>query len=77
MNFYTEIQKILEDFNVYPKARVVQGRQAPVPSTNVNSVGPQPTGFKGSGPIGIGPSAMSTVLLKVPKKKRKKFKKKK
>jgi hypothetical protein len=77
MNFYTEIQKILEGFNVYPKARAVQGRQAPVPSTNVNSVGPQPMGFKGSGPIGIGPSAMSTVLLELPKKKKKKFKKKK
>ena len=77
MKFDTEIHKILEGFNVYPKAKAIEGRQAPVPSTNVNSVGPQPTGFKGSGPIGIGPSAMSTILLKVPKKKRKKIKKKK
>jgi hypothetical protein len=77
MKFDTEIQKILEDFNIYPRARAVQGRQAPVPSTNVDSAGPQPMGFKGSGPSGIGPSAMSTILLELPKKKKKKFKKKK
>jgi len=75
MKFDIEIQKILEGFNVYPRSRAIQGRQAPIPSTNVNSVGPQPMGFKGSGPIGIGPSAMSTVLLELPKKKKRKIKK--
>jgi hypothetical protein len=76
MKFYKEIRKILEGHNVYPRARAIQGRQAPVPSTNVNSTGPLPTGFKGSGPTGIAPSTTSTVLVKWPKKK-KKIKKKK
>jgi hypothetical protein len=72
INFNKELNKILEGFNVYPKSRSVNGLQPPVPSTNVNSVGPIPTGFKGSGPAGIAPSNMSTVLVKFPKKKKKK-----
>jgi hypothetical protein len=77
MNFYKEIQKILEDFNIYPRSKAIQGRQAPVPSMNVNSTGPIPVGFKGAGPTGIAPSATSTVFLQVPKKKKKKKIKKK
>jgi hypothetical protein len=73
--FESEIQRILEDFNIYPKARAIQGRQAPVPAQNVNSTGPLPTGFKGSGPAGIAPGGMATILIKTPKKKRKKKKK--
>ena len=77
MKFDSEINKLLEDFNVYPRAKAIQGRQAPVPSTNINSVGPQPMGFMGSGPTGIAPSNISTVLLKLPQKKKKRIKKKK
>lgn len=77
MEFNKHISKLLEDFNVYPRAKAIQGRQAPVPSMNVNSTGPVPVGFKGAGPTGIAPSATSTVFLQVPKKKKKKKIKKK
>lgn len=77
MEFDKYISKLLEDFNVYPRARAIQGRQAPVPSMNVNSAGPVPVGFLGAGPTGIAPSTTSTVFLQVPKKKRKKKIKKK
>jgi hypothetical protein len=71
LNFDSEVKRLLEDFNIYPKARAIQGRQAPVPAQNVNTTGPLPTGFKGSGPAGIAPGGTSTVLLKIPKKKKK------
>lgn len=76
MEFDKQISKLLEDFNVYPRARAIQGRQAPVPSMNVNSAGPVPINFKGAGPTGIAPSTTSLILLKSPKKK-KRIKKKK
>ena len=76
LNFDSEVKRLLEDFNIYPRARAIQGRQAPVAGPNVDGVGPLPTGFKGSGPAGIAPSNMSTVLLKWPKKKKKKIKQK-
>lgn len=73
--FDFEIQKILEGYNVYPRARAIQGRTAPVPAQNVNSTGPLPTGFMGSGPVGIAPAGMATILVKEkPKKKKKKIK---
>ena len=75
MKFDKEISKILEDFNVYPRAKAIQGRQAPVPSTNINSGGVLPSGFKGSGVSGFAPTTTSTVVMKWPKKK--KIKKKK
>ena len=77
MRFDREILNILEDLNVYPRAKSIQGRQAPIPSMNVNSAGPVPVGFLGAGPTGIAPSTTSTVFLQVPKKKRKKKIKKK
>lgn len=73
--FESEIQKILEDFNIYPRAKAIQGRQAPVEGPSINSTGSLPMGFKGSGPTGIAPTEISTVLLKWPKKKKKKKKK--
>jgi len=76
MNFNKEIQKILEGHNVYPRAKSIQGRQAPVPSKNIIHHGAAPSGFKGSGPAGLSPSSTSQVLIKWPKKK-KKIKKKK
>lgn len=72
LNFDLEVKRLLESFNIYPKARAIQGRQAPVPAQNVNTTGPLPTGFKGSGPAGIAPNGMSTVLVEIPKKKKKK-----
>jgi hypothetical protein len=76
MRFQQTFLKILEDYNIYPRATAIQGRQAPVPSKNVNSHGPVPSGFKGSGPAGIAPTSTSQVLIKWPKKKKKKIKKK-
>jgi hypothetical protein len=76
MKFDKEISKILEDFNVYPRAKAIQGRQAPVPSTNINSGGVLPSGFKGSGVSGFAPTNSSAVVIDWPKKK-KKIKKKK
>jgi hypothetical protein len=72
MKFDSEIKKILEGFNVYPRAKV------PMDSKNMNFTGPMPTGFKGAGMAGVGPGQQSTVIIKWPKKKKKKrFKKKK
>jgi len=76
MQFYKEIQKILEGHNVYPRAKAIQGRHAPVPSKNIIHHGVVPSGFKGAGPAGLAPSSTSQVLVKWPKKK-KKIKKKK
>jgi len=76
MQFNKEIQKILEGYNVFPRAKAIQGRQAPVPSKNINFTGSVPAGFLGAGPAGIAPAAVSPVLVKWPKKK-KKIKKKK
>jgi hypothetical protein len=77
MLFDKEIIKILEDFNIYPKSKVIQGRQAPVPSKSINFQGVVPVGFKGSGSSGTSPSSNSTVVIKWPKKKRKRKIKKK
>jgi hypothetical protein len=74
LNFDREVERILEDFNIFPRARAIQGRQAPVPAQNVNSTGPLPVGFKGSGPAGIAPGGMSTIMVKMPKKKKRKKK---
>ena len=71
MQFDKEIQKILEGHNVYPRAKAIQGRHAPVPSKNVIHHGLVPSGFKGSGPAGLAPSSTSHVLVKWPKKKKK------
>lgn len=76
MKFDKEIAKILEGFNVYPRAKAIQGRQAPVPSTNVNSGGIMPSGFKGSGVSGFAPITSGNVVIKWPNKKRKIKKKK-
>ncbi len=75
MKFNEQIKKILEDFNIYPRAKAVQGRQAPVEGPSINGRGVVPSGFLGSGPSGIAPSSTSSVLVKISKKKR--FKKKK
>lgn len=62
------VKKILEGYNVYPRAR------APLtPGPNVNSPGPLPAGFLGGGLPGINPSS-SLIFLKGKKKKKKKKK---
>jgi hypothetical protein len=76
LNFDSEVKRLLEDFNIYPRARAIQGRQAPVAGPNVNGAGALPTGFKGAGPAGIAPGNMSMILIKAPKKKKRKKKKK-
>jgi len=68
--FDQRVNKILEDFNVYPQARNVYGRPAPSPGPNINFTGPLPTGFKGAGIPGIAPGPESGVLVKWPKKKK-------
>lgn len=72
LSFDSEVKRLLEDFNIYPRARAIQGRQAPVEGPNVAGVGSLPTGFKGAGPAGIAPGGMSTILIKAPKKKKRK-----
>jgi len=68
MKFNTVVSRLLEDFNIYPQAKNIQGRPAPVPGPNVDFRGAIPTGFKGSGPQGIAPGQQAQVLIKVNKK---------
>jgi len=68
--FDQAVEKILEDFNVYPQARNVYGRPAPSPGPNINFTGPLPSGFKGAGIPGIAPGQESGVVVKWPKKKK-------
>lgn len=63
------VKQLLEDFNVYPRAKAPMS-QGP----NINFTGPNPSGFLGGGLPGINPSANQLVLK--PKLKKKKIKKK-
>ena len=61
--FEATVNKILEDFNVYPRA------QAPVINgPNIDFRGSTPAGFLGGGLPGINPSASK--LYKIKKKKK-------
>lgn len=62
------VKKILEGFNVYPRASYPT-----TPGPNVNSTGVTPSGFLGGGLPGINPSSKPIILK--PKKKSKKVKK--
>ena len=62
------VKKLLEDFNVYPRAKVPMAH-----GPNVSFTGPTPSGFLGGGLPGINPSANQLVLK--PKLKKKKIKK--
>ena len=73
MRFDSLIARLLEDFNIYPQAKNIQGRPAPSPGPNINFRGPLPTGFKGANLPGIAPDPGQTVLVKVSKKKKKKI----
>jgi hypothetical protein len=71
MRFDNLVIRLLEDFNVYPRARDIGGRPAPSPGPNIDSRGALPTGFKGANLPGIAPDPGQTVFVKVPKKKEK------
>lgn len=66
MNFDIIVKKILEDFNVFPRAKHVH-KSGP----NIDNRGPLPVGFKGANLPGITPDSGSPVLVKLPKKKKK------
>lgn len=69
MQFDSRIKKILEDFNIFPRARHIQGRPGPAPGPNIDMRGPLPTGFKGANLPGIAPDAGEQVLIKLPQRK--------
>lgn len=73
MRFDNLVASLLEDFNVYPQARNIGGRPAPSPGPNINVRGALPSGFKGANLPGIAPDPGQTVLVKVPKKKKKNY----
>ena len=70
IKFNKLVQKLLEGFNVFPRAK-------PAMQSGPNAVGPGPlpVGFLGGGLPGIDPSSGPVVLVK-PKKKKKITKKK-
>lgn len=67
MRFNLVVSKLLEDFNIFPKAKNIAGT-----GPNINFRGPLPTGFKGANLPGIAPSSGEPVLIKLPKNKKKK-----
>lgn len=67
----------VEDFNISPRSKAINGRPMPSPGPNINFTGAIPSGFKGAGSPGIAPGAEQTILLKQSKKKIKKDKKRK
>lgn len=69
--FDRAISKLLEDFNVFPRAKHIQGRPGPAPGPGIDMRGPLPAGFKGANLPGIAPDPGNTVLVKLPKKKKK------
>lgn len=72
MKFDSVVTKLLEDFNVYPQAKNIQGRPAPSSGPNIDFRGSLPTGFKGAGPQGIAPGQQDQVVIKLITKKKKK-----
>lgn len=69
--FDCTVAQILEDFNVYPRSKHIQGRPAPAPGPNIDMRGALPSGFKGANLPGIAPDPGSIILVKLPKKKKK------
>jgi hypothetical protein len=63
------VDAIRESFNIFPKARTIQGRSMPSSGPNINFTGPVPAGFKGAGASGIAPGAETPVKIKITKKK--------
>lgn len=61
------VKQVLEDFNIYPKPKHVAGS-----GPNIDFRGPLPTGFKGANVPGIAPDSGEQVILRLPKKKKKK-----
>ena len=69
ISFKRFIDSIKEDFNIFPRARAIQGRPMPSPGPNINFPGPLPAGFNGAGAPGIAPGAETPVKIKITKKK--------
>lgn len=65
MNFDLIVRKLLEDFNVFPRAKNISR------GPGIDFRGPVPTGFKGANLPGIAPNPGEPVLIKLPKKKKK------
>jgi hypothetical protein len=67
-NFDSLVSKLLEDFNIFPRAKG--------PNTfigkDMSPQGSLPAGFKGAGLPGIAPGRQEMVLLRLSKKKKKK-----
>lgn len=65
--FDSLVQRIIEDFNIYPKQKHVSGS-----GPNIDFRGPLPTGFKGANLPGIAPDSGEQLIIKLPKKKKRK-----
>ena len=66
MKFDDLIEKIYEDFNIFPKPLAPNTFRG----SNIDFRGSLPTGFKGAGPQGIAPGGEDQLLIKVTKKKK-------
>lgn len=67
MSFDSLVLKLLEDFNIAPRPKNVAGT-----GPNIDFRGAQPRGFKGANLPGIAPDAGEQLLIRLPKKKKKK-----
>jgi len=67
MKFDNVVKKLLEDFNIPPRVKHVHS-QGP----NIDMRGTYPVGFKGANTPGIAPDPGQSVLIRLPKKKKKK-----
>lgn len=67
MTFDRLISKILEDFNIAPRPKNVAGT-----GPNINFRGAMPRGFKGANVPGVAPDGGEQMLIRWPKKKKKK-----
>lgn len=72
INFRKFVEQLKEDFNIFPRARAIQGRPMPSPGPNINFSGPLPTGFKGAGAPGTAPGAETPIKIKITKNKKRK-----
>lgn len=72
MKFNNIVKQLIEDFNIFPRAKHINGRPGPKSGPNIDFRGATPTGFKGANLPGIAPDPGPTVLIKMSKKKKKK-----
>jgi len=67
MKFNNIVKKLLEDFNIPPRVKHVNSF-----GPNIDVRGELPTGFKGANLPGVAPDAGQQLLIRLPKKKKKK-----